>query len=350
MDNRRMSRNSGIADATIAARLATDAAGARRLAAILGETLDPTDTAVATFEQANGRWGVTLYFRRRPRQREIRDLVALAAGTEAGKALTFETLRERDWVRASLAGLVAVTAGRFVVHGSHDRGRTAPNVIGIEIDAGSAFGTGHHGTTRGCLLALDRVVKRCKKTPTRFTASSWPRTDLLLAGGGKKTARRARVLDLGSGSGILAIAAAKALRVFVLASDIDARAVRTGHDNARRNGVGVQIEFARAAGVNAFRLRRRAPFNLVFANILLAPLQRLAHPVSQLLAPGARLVLSGLLAKQKQAALAPYLAHGIRLERTIALDGWVTLVLRRSNHQSAHSRASGNPVAQGFLF
>jgi ribosomal protein L11 methyltransferase len=141
--------------------------------------------------------------------------------------------------------------------------------------------------------------------------------------------QRARVLDLGSGSGVLAIAAAKALRVSVLASDVDGRAVRTARDNARRNGARGLIECVQAGGVNAPCLRQRAPYQLIFANILLAPLQRLACPLARLLAPGAPLVLSGLLVAQRQAALASYLAQGLRLERTITLGGWVTLLLRR---------------------
>jgi ribosomal protein L11 methyltransferase len=157
-----------------------------------------------------------------------------------------------------LADLKPVTAGRFTVHGAHDRPHVTANRISIEIEAALAFGTGHHGTTRGCLLALDRIVKRAS-----------PR----------------RVLDVGTGTGVLAIAAAKALRVPVLASDIDPEAVRIAHENARLNGIAPLVQCLHAAGLAAPPFRTRAPFDLVFANILLAPLKRLAGPMRPLLAP-----------------------------------------------------------------
>jgi len=198
------------------------------------------------------------------------------------------------------------------VPGCHDRHRVAHNRLGIEIEAALAFGTGHHGTTRGCLLALDRLLK---------------------------TRRPRRVLDLGTGTGVLAIAAAKALHARVLASDIDPLAVSTARANARANAVSHRVEVLRAAGVKARRFAVLAPFDLVFANILLGSLQRLARPLSRLLASNARVILSGLLPNQANAALAAYAAQGLRLERRIALDGWVTLVLiHRLSRQAFKSR------------
>ena len=193
--------------------------------------------------------------------------------------------------------------GRFIVHGAHSRAAIPPNRIGVEIEAALAFGTGHHGTTRGCLMALDRIIKRAKRRP--------------------------RILDLGTGSGVLAIAAAKAFRYPVLASDIDRHAAHLARANARLNRMPGLIEVVHAEGLTARRFRTRAPFDLVFANILLGPLQRLAAPMAQLIAPNARIVLSGLLAAQANAALAVYRARGLRLERRILLDGWATLVLVR---------------------
>ena len=283
---------------TTVARLVCDEATAKRLADSLSEHLDLAETAVAAFEGIDGRWNVEIHFEQAPDEAAIRRLIGDAGGPAD---VMFETIAARDWVAASLAGLKPVAAGRFTVHGAHDRVHVTADRIGIEIEAALAFGTGHHGTTRGCLLALDGIVKR-----------AFPR----------------RVLDIGTGTGVLAIAAAKALRVPVLASDIDPEAVRIARENARLNGVAPFLEYLHAAGLGAPRFRTRAPFDLVFANILLPPLKRLAAPMRPLLAPGAHVVLSGLLAAQEQAALAAYRPHGLTLVRRIPLGEWVTLVLR----------------------
>jgi len=283
---------------TTVARLVCDEATAKRLADSLSEHLDLAETAVAAFEGIDGRWNVEIHFEQAPDEAAIRRLIGDAGGPAD---VMFETIAARDWVAASLAGLKPVAAGRFTVHGAHDRAHVTANRIGIEIEAALAFGTGHHGTTRGCLLALDGIVKRAS-----------PR----------------RVLDIGTGTGVLAIAAAKALRVPVLASDIDPEAVRIARENARLNGIAPFLEYLHAAGLGAPRFRTRAPFDLVFANILLPPLKRLAGPMRPLLAPRAHVVLSGLLAAQEQAALAAYRPHGLTLVRRIPLGEWVTLVLR----------------------
>jgi ribosomal protein L11 methyltransferase len=283
---------------TTVARLVCDEATAKRLADSLSEHLDLAETAVAAFEGIDGRWNVEIHFEQAPDEAAIRRLIGGAGGPAD---VMFETIAARDWVAASLAGLKPVAAGRFTVHGAHDRVHVTANRIGIEIEAALAFGTGHHGTTRGCLLALDGIVKR-----------AFPR----------------RVLDIGTGTGVLAIAAAKALRVPVLASDIDPEAVRIARENARLNGIAPFLEYLHAAGLGAPRFRTRAPFDLVFANILLPPLKRLAAPMRPLLAPGAYVALSGLLAAQEQAALAAYRPHGLTLVRRIPLGEWVTLVLR----------------------
>ncbi len=165
-----------------------------------------------------------MHFADAPDQALVRQLVTDAAGADVAATLAFDTVEAKDWVKASLEDLVPVPAGRFVVHGAHDRARIAPNKLGIEIEAALAFGTGHHGTTRGCLLLLDHVLKFRK-----------PR----------------RVLDLGTGTGVLAIAAAKALHRAVLASDIDAPSVRVARDNARLNGVGNLVQAIRATGFAA---------------------------------------------------------------------------------------------------
>ncbi len=230
----------------------------------------------------------------------------------------FDTLPATDWVRKSLEGLQPVEAGRFVVHGAHARARVAPNRVRIQIEAALAFGTGHHGTTRGCLLALDRFVKARRNRRAAGAPSAVRRR------GGSPV-----VLDLGTGTGVLAIAAAKALRQAVLASDIDPRAVGIARDNARINGVAHCVSAIHAAGLGARRFRAAAPFGLIFANILLDPLKGLATPMAHLVARNGQVVLSGLLAGQASAALASYRARGLALAHRIPLEGWVTLVLVR---------------------
>ena len=181
---------------------------AKRVVDLLTESFFEGQAAIAAFERPDGRWGITVHFAEPPDETSIRELVGLAAGDEVAQAITFDTVEAKDWVKATLEELVPVRAGRFIVHGHHDRARIPPNKLGIEIEAALAFGTGHHGTTRGCLLLLDEVL------------IAWlPR----------------RVLDLGTGTGVLAIAAAKALQIKVLASDIDPLSVRVARDNARLN-------------------------------------------------------------------------------------------------------------------
>ncbi len=288
-------------DATVVARLTVIEATARNLVSVLGESFDATHAVIGAFEGTAGDWQVSIHFHEPPNETAVRALVALASGADTANALTFETIAVRDWVGASLAGLAPVDAGRFVVHGGHDRARVAQNRIGIEIEAALAFGTGHHGTTRGCLLALDAIAK---------------------------AGRPRNILDVGTGSGVLAIAAARVLHRPVLASDIDITAVRAARENVRRNRA-AQVTVIRATGVAARQFGARAPFDLVFANILLGPLQRLARPIRMITARRALVVLSGLLPEHDNAALAAYRMQGFALLRRIDLDGWTTLVLRR---------------------
>src|SRR6185437_6477 len=190
-------------------------ATAKNVVDLLTESFFEGKAAIAAFERPDGIWDVTVHFADAPDETSIRELVGLAAGEDVARAITFDTVEAKDWVKAMLEELVPVAAGRFVVHGRHDRARVPPNKLGIEIEAALAFGTGHHGTTRGCLLLLDHVLR-----------SKMPR----------------RVLDLGAGTGVLAIAAAKALRRRVLASDIDPRSAVVAAENARLNGVGDLVE------------------------------------------------------------------------------------------------------------
>jgi ribosomal protein L11 methyltransferase len=289
---------------TPVARLETDEQSARRIADLVVDSFGPDDVAVSLQDAGCGQWHVSIHFRAMADEEAVRALVDAAVGSVAAKAMRFERIAAKDWVGESLAGLKPVTVGRFVVHGAHDRDRIAVNRIGIEIEAALAFGTGHHGTTRGCLLALDGLCKS------------------------RGAARRPkRILDLGTGSGVLAIAAARALRQHVLATDNDAGAVRVARANAGLNRAGTTVEVVTANGVTAQRLHARAPFDLIFANILLGPLQRMATPLARLAARNGRLVLSGLLPVQANAVIAAY--HALTLERRIELDGWTTLVFTR---------------------
>src|ERR1700731_3922856 len=241
---------------------------ARRVVDRLTESFFEGQAAIAAFEGPGGRWGITMHFAEAPDPISIRELVAIAAGDDVALAVSFDTVEAKDWVKATLEELVPVRAGRFIVHGKHDRARVPPNKLGIEIEAALAFGTGHHGTTRGCLLLLGDVLKAFQ-----------PR----------------RVLDLGTGTGVLAIAAAKALHAKVLASDIDPLSVKVAAGNARQNGAGPLVEVAWGSGFSAGPLRQRRPFDLVLANILANPLRQMATPMAAHLAPGARVILSGLL-------------------------------------------------------
>ena len=308
-----------IADETQAAVLETDEQSARRIGDLLAESFAPDEIAVSLVDTGQGaptecgRWRVTIFFRGDPDEAALRELTVIAAGSDAAKALRFETVAAKDWVRESLAGLKPVTAGRFIIHGGHDRDAVPSNRIGIEIEAALAFGTGHHGTTRGCLVALDHICR----------SGALPR----------------RILDVGTGTGVLAIAAAHALRRDVIATDIDTASVQVARGNARLNRA-AGIVFMHANGVMAPAIHARAPFDLVFANILLGPLKRLAAPIRGILAPGGRIVLSGILNAQANAVLAAY--RPLKLERRTTLDGWTTLVLRRGTrpadiaHRCAH--------------
>jgi len=286
---------------TFFARVAADADAAKRVAALLAETLDAYGAAVAAIE-GERNWTVEAHFVREPDRAMVTGLVRVAAGDEAAAAIEFGTLEPKDWTSASRAALAPVRVGRFVLHGRHDREAVLPNEIGIEIEAALAFGTGHHGTTQGCLRAIERTTRRRR-----------PR----------------RILDIGTGTGVLAIAAARVFRRPVVAGDVDPVAVETARANARANRAGAFVRILQAEGTNAPSIRAGAPYDLVFANIVLGPLKLLAKPVARLLAPRATVVLSGLLPDQANAALAAWRAMGLKLARRDTLEGWVTLTLVR---------------------
>jgi ribosomal protein L11 methyltransferase len=226
-------------------------------------------------------------------------LTALLEGF-ARLRVTTEKLADADWLAMALSGLPPVRAGRFFVFGAHDRGLAPASTVNLRIEAGAAFGTGHHGTTVGCLLAYDRLLK---------------------------SRRFPKVLDVGCGTGVLAIAAARTGSKTALGTDIDRVSVRIANENATLNKA--QAQFVHASGLNDARIRARAPYDLVFANILAPPLVALAHDIGGALAPGGIAILSGLLRTQERRVLAAYLSHGFRLVRRLHRDAWATLVLQR---------------------
>jgi ribosomal protein L11 methyltransferase len=276
---------------------------AKRVVDLLTESFFDGQAAIAAFEGPTGRWDITVHFAEPPDQVSIRELVGVAAGGEVADDIRFDTVEARDWVKATLEELVPVRAGRFIVHGAHDRAKVPANKLGIEIEAALAFGTGHHGTTRGCLNLLDDVLKGDR-----------PR----------------RVLDLGTGTGVLAIAAAKALRTRVLASDIDPLSVKVARDNARLNGTQDLVRAIRSNGLSAPQFAAAGPFDLVLANILANPLRQMATPLARHLAPSALVILSGLLPHQAGSVVAAYRARGLVLRRQIRIEGWSSLLMRNA--------------------
>lgn len=287
-------------------RLVCDEARARAAADLIVEFFDPAETAAAAFEDeassANPKsWTLEVFFDHPPDEAFVCRLLGPVIGPELTAALVFDRVAERDWVASALEGLHAVRAGRFLVHGGHDRARAKPNDLALQIEAALAFGTGHHGTTRGCLLMLDGILK--KRRPRR-------------------------VLDLGTGTGVLAMASAKALHRRVVCGDIDPVAVAAARENARLNGVAAFVRPVVSVGTRHASIRAGAPpYDLIFANILARPLRLLAPSIAAVAAPHAHLVLSGLLPRDVPGVLSSYAAQGFALRRRLDLEGWATLLL-----------------------
>ena len=242
--------------------------------------------------------------------------LALAAAASGGRLdrIIEERLPERDWLAENRRAFPPLRIGRFLVHGSHWRGPVPPGAIAIEIDAATAFGTGEHPSTRGCLLALDSLARR-----RRFR----------------------RPLDIGTGSGVLAIAAAKRLHRRVLASDIDCAAVRVASHHVRRNGLAGQVRVVCAPGYRSRAVRAR-DYDLIFANILARPLALMARDLGRAIAPGGVAVLAGLLRRQEALVLAAHRAQGLALERRLVIEGWSTLILRSGQRQRVRPAAASD--------
>jgi len=230
------------------------------------------------------------------------ELTHLVAFFETYPDLNFhcELLADADWLAMALSGLPPVKAGRFFVYGQHDRGRVPHSGINLRIEAGAAFGTGHHGTTVGCLWVFDRLLKK----------QSFP-----------------KVLDVGAGTGLLALAAQKSGSKMALGTDIDPISVRISNENAKLNQS--KARFVYANGLNHQKVRVHGPYDLVFANILARPLIGLSPEIKRALKPGGLVILSGLLRTQERMVKAAYLAHGFRLKTRHHRDAWCTLLFER---------------------
>ncbi|CAN7194920.1 50S ribosomal protein L11 methyltransferase [Caulobacter sp. LjRoot300] len=211
-----------------------------------------------------------------------------------------EQLADADWLAMALSGLPPVRAGRFFVYGMHDRGRLPASTVNLRIEAGAAFGTGHHGTTVGCLLAYDRLIKARKFN---------------------------KVLDVGAGTGLLAIAAARTGSRIAVGTDIDKPSVRISKENAKVNRANAR--FVHASGLSNRLVTDNAPYDLVFANILARPLVSLAQDIKNALVPGGTVILSGLLRTQERMVKAAYVSRGFKVVNRIHRDAWAALVLQR---------------------
>lgn len=266
------------------------------------EDLTPTPTGVGIFEveDGSGTWEIGGYFTEKP---DIAGL-ALLATMHGARPFAVSKVEDRDWVAQVRRELTPVSAGRFVVHGSHDRASIPINRIPLEIEAAMAFGTGHHGTTKGCLLALERMMKR-----------------------GLVSARTA---DIGCGTGVLAMAARRGWHHDVIAADIDPVAVATARANMAANRIGGAVPVVPAAGFHSPALRTRAPYDLVFANILARPLMRMAPQMSRHVRSGGAIILSGILTRQATRVQQVYQGHGFTRWHRLVLGDWVTLVMRRN--------------------
>lgn len=243
-------------------------------------------------------WTIDIYVPKEELTEALDRIKGLLTADMSGLELTHEDVGDEDWVAMSLEGLRPVAAGRFFVHGAHDKALVPAGAVGIEIEAGQAFGTGHHGTTAGCLEALEYVLRR-----RSFE----------------------RIFDMGTGTGLLAIAIAKACHQPVLASDIDVVSVVVARENAQLNQVANRIHVVEANGMHHTAIRVNAPFDLIVANILAGPLMTMAGEIGGQLAAGGTLILSGILDAQANRVVAAYVAHGLALQRRASREGWTTL-------------------------
>jgi ribosomal protein L11 methyltransferase len=279
---------------------------AQALADLIDEhiAIDAMAVTVNETDEAQALWNTVAYFEDEASANEAIRILNISGGE-------ISEVPDEDWVRRSLEGLAPVVAGRFYLHGSHDRDKRRSGGHSFEIDAGTAFGTGHHGTTAGCMLILDAILKKQKPK---------------------------RIFDLGCGTGVLAIAAAKACAVKVLATDIDPEAVRVTKLNATLNNLGPHIHALTAAGLHHHAIRQAGPFDLIFANILARPLVSLAQGLTHLLEPGGTIILSGLTRDQLRWVSAAYKTRGLIPTHVVKIENWVALALQRMTPNAKRPR------------
>ncbi|MGI9168672.1 MAG: 50S ribosomal protein L11 methyltransferase [Caulobacteraceae bacterium] len=280
----------------IVARGPREAARAAEAAIDTDPALEAATWSIIEEDEARGVWRIDAYPADAAEAERLTDVLARHPRLRT----TSQKLANADWLAMALSGLPPVRAGRFFVFGMHDRGRIPVNTVGLRIEAGAAFGTGHHGTTVACLVAYDALLRR-----RRFE----------------------RVLDVGAGTGVLAIAAARTGAKISVGTDIDPVSVRIALQNAKVNHAASR--FVRAEGLAHRLVARNASYDLVFANILARPLIVLAEDIRRALSLRGTVILSGLLRVQARAVLAAYLGRGFRLERRLYRDAWATLVLRK---------------------
>ncbi len=262
-------------------------------------TPEPIGVGVFELEDGSGLWEVGAYFSEKPDDISL----ALLAAVFQAEEFKISELPQIDWVSKVQRSLKPVIAGRFFVYGSHDSDKVPPDCEPLLIEASMAFGTGHHGTTKGCLLALEQLIK------VGFKAKN--------------------VIDVGCGTAVLAMAAARIFSANVIASDIDSVAHSVAKMNIIANGLDQNIQCFEASGFAHEQIKTKNPFDLIFANILLAPLLAIATDISKYSLSGGYVVLSGILSEQAELVVNKYTGVGFSLSNQIEIGEWVTIIFRK---------------------
>ena len=270
--------------------------------------LDGDDTALLASEietgADKGKWKLDAIFQDHPDEALLNTSLTLAAEAAGISLPPYQIceLAQRDWLRENLISFAPVSVGRYYIYGSHIQEPPPKTKLSLKIDAATAFGSGEHFTTKGCLMAMEEI--------SRFR-------------------RPKNILDMGCGSGILGLAAALTFRTNVMAADIDPESVRVTKQNAANNHLARYITARAGNGYKPVIIRSKAPYDLVFSNILARPLTLMAKDLASVLAPDGLAVLSGLLNRQEQWVLSAHRRVGLHLKKRYRLEGWSTLIVGR---------------------